>query len=115
MVWEDARFTGGTISQVLMSTSTNGVVWSKPKIVSTITGTSAFVPSVAVNEDGQVAVTYYDFRASDPTRQRSPTQYWMRVSPPGGTAFGPDIELTDGPFNMSLATGSGTSAPQRPE
>jgi len=107
MVWEDARNSGGTTSQVFMSFSNNGTVWSKPRVVNTVTTTSAFVPSIAVNSVGQVAVTYYDFRASNPTQDRSPTQYWMRISPPGGLAFGPDIELTDGPFNLGTAPNAG--------
>src|SRR5947209_10569696 len=64
VVWEDARFTGGTVNQAVISTSSNGgKSWSAPAAVSTATGKPAFTPTVAVNSAGTVAVTYYDFRA----------------------------------------------------
>src|SRR5438270_11437977 len=63
VVWEDARFTGGTVNQAVISTSTNaGATWSAPAVVSKVTGSPAFTPTVAVNSAGTVAVTYYDFR-----------------------------------------------------
>src|SRR5260370_1952631 len=38
-VWEDARFTGGTVNQAVISTSTDGgASWSAPAAVSNVTG-----------------------------------------------------------------------------
>src|SRR5207302_3818960 len=63
VVWEDARFTRGTVNQAVISTSIDkGATWSGPAAVSAVTGKPAFTPAVAVNSAGTVAVTYYDFR-----------------------------------------------------
>jgi hypothetical protein len=103
-VWEDARFNGYTYNQAVLSTSTDGGKhWSAPAVVSTDTGLLAFNPSVAVAPDGRVAITYYDIRSYDASKPALPTQYWARVSPRGGTAFGPDIAITDKPFDLEKA------------
>lgn len=67
LVWQDNRFNG--VDQIAFSQSTDGGRhWSKPIKInrtpssSNILRTQAFVPTVAVNSDGIVAVTYYDFR-----------------------------------------------------
>jgi len=110
MVWEDARYTGGQTSQVLMSTSTNGRVWGKPKVISeapAFVGQHAFVPAVAVNADGKVAVTYYQFGDVDPFGDSSPTNYWVRISSDGGGSFGAPRLITNSPFNMTTAPDAG--------
>jgi hypothetical protein len=107
LVWQDARFTDGQLNQVLITTSTNGTKWSAPFVVSRTIGQAAFTGTVAVNAAGQVAVTYYDFRKFDPDKPGLPTSYWMRVSSPGGTNFGPDINVGGAPFNMLKAPYAG--------
>jgi hypothetical protein len=83
-VWADARFSSKfTVDGIAFSMSTNGgQTWSDPiKINQTPTSIpagdqQAFTPTVAVNTDGTVAVTYYDFRNND----ASPgllTDYWL--------------------------------------
>jgi hypothetical protein len=67
-VWQDVRFNG--IEEVAFSMSTDdGFTWSEPiKINQTPANNDnplrqqAFLPSVAVNGQGVVGVTYYDFR-----------------------------------------------------
>ncbi len=103
LVWEDARFTGGTVNQVLLTSSANGSAWSTPRRVSTATGQAAWNPGIAVDAEGRVAVTYYDFRKFNPSNSALPTDYWMKISPRGGTRFGDDIRLTKTSFDM-LAT-----------
>ena len=106
--WQDARFTNDQLNQVLISTSTNGGnKWSAPFVVSRTVGQAAFTGTVAVNASGQVAVTYYDFRKFDPNKTALPTSYWMRISPAGGTNFGPDINVAGAPFNMKKAPDAG--------
>ena len=80
LVWQDNRFNG--VDQVAFSQSTDeGRHWSKPiKISKTpsrsnILRTQAFVPTVAVNNEGIVAVTYYDFRRDASTREL--TDQWI--------------------------------------
>lgn len=67
-VWQDSRFTG--FDQVAFVQSLDGgLTWSTPiKVNQTPANTEnplraqAFIPSVAVSDDGTVTVTYYDFR-----------------------------------------------------
>jgi hypothetical protein len=66
-VWQDVRF--NNIEEVAFSRSTDGgFTWSEPiKINQTpsdipLLRRQAFLPSVAVNGQGVVGVTYYDFR-----------------------------------------------------
>jgi hypothetical protein len=107
-VWEDARFTGGTVNQAVISTSTDGgQSWSAPSAVSTVTGRPAFTPTVAVNSLGQVGVTYYDFRNLITGNTTTlPTDLWLKTSPAGGAAFGSDTHVA-GSFNMLVAPNAG--------
>ncbi|PSL07018.1 hypothetical protein CLV30_102407 [Haloactinopolyspora alba] len=83
VVWQDARFSaaeaGGfgdptrLVDEIAFMMSTDGgSTWSDPiKINQTPTelplgNRQAFVPMVRVNDDGVVAVSYYDFRNNDP-------------------------------------------------
>ena len=70
-VWQDSRFTG--FDQVAFVQSRNGGrTWSDPVRVNLTPLNAenplrqqAFLPSVAVNREGRVAVSYYDFRNDD--------------------------------------------------
>jgi hypothetical protein len=64
IVWADARFGDGSYFDVVMSKSTDGArKWSPPKVVDTApAGVSAFNGTIAVTDDGTVAVLWYDFR-----------------------------------------------------
>ena len=72
-VWMDARFDGGIFLEdhdnIAFTMSTDGGLTWTPTIKVNQTPTSepnydqqAFTPSVHVNDEGQVTVTYYDFR-----------------------------------------------------
>ncbi len=108
VVWEDARFTSGTVNQAVISTSTNGgATWSAPAAVSKVTGRPAFTPTVAVNSAGTVGVTYYDFRnlpAGDTTTL--PTDYWFTSSTDHGATFGNETHIA-GSFDMLNAPNAG--------
>ena len=108
VVWEDARFTGGTVNQAVISTSPKGgKSWSAPDAVSTATGKPAFTPAVAVNSVGTVAVTYYDFRnlaAGNTTTL--PTDYWLTSSTDQGASFGNETHIA-GSFDMMNAPNAG--------
>jgi hypothetical protein len=82
-VWQDARFSNFQYTSIAFAMSTDGgFTWSTPiKINQTpdnipIGNQQAFLPSVAVNQDGVVAVTYYDFRNNTPD-PGLPTDVWM--------------------------------------
>ena len=109
VVWEDARFTGGSVNQVVLSTSTDGgKTWSAPAVVSkTPTSTPAFTTTVAVNSAGTVAVTYYDMRNPDGITTGLPTDYWLVTSTDHGASFGNEVRITPTSFDMSIAPNSG--------
>ncbi len=80
VVWQDARFTKGQFDEVAFSTSTDGgATWSSPIQVNTNTPANrpGFTPSIHVNSDGTVGVTYYDFR--NRRRLRRPGHKWDLV------------------------------------
>jgi hypothetical protein len=110
VVWEDARFTGGTVNQVVISTSTDGgQTWHGPTAVSgsQSNGTPAFTPTVAVNPSGTVRVTYYDMRnlpAGDTTTL--PTDLWLTTSTDHGATFGNETHVA-GSFDMLVAPKAG--------
>ncbi len=111
VVWEDARNTGGTVNQVVISTSTDGGThWSPPAAISkTPTSTPAFTTTVAVNSAGTVAVTYYDMRNPDGITTGLPTDYWEVTSTDHGASFpNPnEVRITPTSFDMSIAPNAG--------
>jgi hypothetical protein len=104
VVWQDSRFNGGHYDEVALATSSDGgATWSAPVRVNTPTGRAAFTPSVRVNADGVVGVTYYDFRNLEPDNATTlPTDYWFTRSTDGGASFGGEQHLA-GPFDMKIA------------
>jgi hypothetical protein len=103
VVWEDARFSNMSYDEVAISTSTDGgATWSAPSRVNTPTGRVKFTPSVQVNREGVVAVTYYDFRNFRGQQDTLPTDYWITFSKNGGTSFEDEDHLA-GSFNMLAA------------
>jgi hypothetical protein len=85
LVWQDNRFNG--MDQIAFSQSTDGGNhWSRPIRINqtpdnaNILKTQGFVPTVAVNSDGIVAVTYYDFRNDNLTGEL--TDHWIILCDP---------------------------------
>jgi hypothetical protein len=108
LVWQDARFNGGTNDQVVISTSGDRLgrtgTWSAPKLVSPAGDPAAFNPDVVVNREGQVAVVFVDFRRLDYARVSIlPTDAWVRVAN-GGPGLDFDREThVGGGFNLKAA------------
>jgi hypothetical protein len=112
-VWADGRFSGFAHDDIAFSMSTDGgLTWSAPiKVNQTPTNIpdgdqQAFTPSVAVNSDGVVAVSYYDFR-NNTAAAGLPTDYWLahassNLTSPGSWTAG-ELRLTDTSFNMEKA------------
>jgi hypothetical protein len=112
-VWADGRFSNSTHEDIAFSMSTDGgQTWSDPIKVNQTPTTipagdqQAFTPSVAVNRDGTVAVTYYDFRNNDAGPGLA-TDYWLvhassNFTSPGSWAAG-ELRLTNTSFNMENA------------
>ena len=105
-VWQDIRFNG--IEEVAFSMSTDGgSTWSTPiKINQTPTNNEnplreqAFLPSIAVNSNGIIAVTYYDFRNDDTSGELA--DYWAifcSSSCSDSSNWVSETRLTDNSFN----------------
>jgi hypothetical protein len=106
VVWQDSRFNGGHYDEVALSTSGDGgATWSVPIRVNTPKGKPAFTPAVAVNSNGVVGVTYYDFRGLGSETATLPTDYWFTRSTDDGATFGNERQLS-GPFDMLTAPDS---------
>ena len=90
VVYEGTDFTGGKLNQVQLVHSTDaGRTWSRPVRVNRVPGVEAMTPTVAVNSDGDVAVSYYNLRTLRPGNTTTlPTSTWLTVSPRGGERFG---------------------------
>jgi hypothetical protein len=86
VVWQDSRFNSGAFDSIAIARSTdNGGTWSAPTRVSPA-GQAAFTPSVHVRANGDVGVTYYDFR-NNTTAAGLPTDYWLARSSDGGVSW----------------------------
>lgn len=103
-VWGDARFTRGGMQQIALVKSTDGGrTWTDPVAISKDWGAQAFVPAVAVNATGDMAVTYYSFNAGKRHGLALPTTYWVRLSKDGGETWTPAEQVTAGAFDLRTA------------
>jgi hypothetical protein len=98
---------------ILISRSTDGGhSWSTPVQVNrTPPGAQAFTASVEVAANGDVAVTYYDFRNDVPGDAVLSTDYWIvhhHIGDPFDSAhFSEENRLTPVSFNMRTAPYAG--------
>ena len=92
MAYEGSDFTGGQYNQIQLVHSTDrGRTWSAPVRVNGDPSVLAFTPSIAVTNDGDVGVTYYDLRKLRPGNTTTlPTSTWLTVSPRGGGTSTPN-------------------------
>ena len=90
LAYEGSDFTGGKYNQIQLVHSTDrGRTWSAPVRVNGDPTTPAFTPSIAVDDRGDVGISYYDLRTLRPGNTTTlPTSTWLTVSPRGGTRFG---------------------------
>jgi hypothetical protein len=109
-VWQDARFSG--FDQIALSMSMDqGFTWSQPiKINQTPANAEnprrqqAFIPSVAVAQDGTVVVTYYDFRHDTPRGEL--TDHWLircHTACAEPAHWGTEVRLTEVSFDFLQA------------
>jgi hypothetical protein len=104
-VWTDARFGDGTYNDVVLSKSSDGgQSWTAPvKVSRNPAGIDAFTPSVHVNADGEVAVSYYDYRNDDGDASNGvETDFWFQVSGNGGATWS-ETRLTSSSFDITGA------------
>jgi len=96
-VWED----GGAVARILLSASADrGRTWTAPVVLSEQPADAAgeqdygaFKPSIAVNKEGAVAVSWYDRRGLGASR--SGYNVRLRVSLDGGASWLPSVQPND--------------------
>jgi len=108
-VWQDARFSG--FDEVAFSMSSDGgLTWNVPVRINQTPATGnplagqAFLPSVAVADDGTVAVTYYDFRNDDGTGELA--DHWLihcHANCADPASWTDEVRLTDASFDYLQA------------
>ncbi|WP_051795881.1 sialidase family protein [Streptomyces sp. NRRL S-87] len=84
MAYEGSDFSAGSFDAVQLVRSTDGGrTWGSPELISP-EGVPAFSPSIAVDERGTVALTYYDLRFLQPGDTTTlPTAYQLATLPHG--------------------------------
>ncbi|MFK0222717.1 sialidase family protein [Streptomyces vinaceus] len=84
MAYEGSDFSGGAFDSVQLVRSTDGGrTWGAPELISP-KDVPAFSPSIAVDERGTVALTYYDLRFLKPGDTTTlPTAYQLATLPHG--------------------------------
>jgi hypothetical protein len=112
ITWEDSRFSNNAHDGIVLTESTDGgQTWSSPVAVNQTptnipnADQQAFTPTVAVAANGEVAVSYYDFRNNTGTGPTL-TDAWIAFANPaqsGTLTFGNEQRLTDSSFDMQLA------------
>ncbi|HEX4734172.1 MAG TPA: sialidase family protein [Thermoleophilaceae bacterium] len=99
VIWQGASATSR--SSIYLSESTDGGdTWSDPEIVNKEQGVEAFTPSIRVDKNGRVAITYYDFR-HDTSSAPLDTDYWSIARDPGETDWAESH--ISGPFDQRTA------------
>jgi hypothetical protein len=103
-VWQDARFSGGLADQIAFARSSDGgLSWSEPTLLSEPGDVQAFTPSLHVDGDGVVTVTYFDFSFATAESGGLATDYWLTRSFDGGTSFTDRRRITQRSFDMTAA------------
>ncbi len=104
VVWADARFTNGTTMQIVRAKSTDGgLTWTDPVAVSPEPGTQQFIPAIAVNDSGDVAVGWYGFAQDTTATRELPTNYWITWSTNQGETWEPKHAVTPRAFDLRTA------------
>jgi hypothetical protein len=117
-VWQDGAHGGPSSAPVVIQLAMSkdgGKTWTDPVQVNQTPSNvpaldqQAFTPSIAVNQDGTVAITYYDFR-NNTSAAGLMTDYWAVTLDPNGRGgltnpknWGNEIRLTPDSFDMELA------------
>jgi len=107
MVWEDALPTAPTTGRILFSQSLDGgLTWSSPTVIShTPAGVDAFVPTIEVNSNHVLGVSYFDFRNNTAGGIASTDLWLVRCSASCASSAGwtSEVRVTPGSFDMSSA------------
>jgi hypothetical protein len=97
VVWSDNH--SGNSRVYISSSADRGKSWSEPQIISpeAPNETSQFLPTVAVNRDGVVAVSWFDTRNSE---KQDSYEVYVSASLDGGTTFLAPRIVSSAPSNV---------------
>ncbi|TFZ03405.1 sialidase family protein [Ramlibacter rhizophilus] len=103
VAWQ-ARRSDGRVGVNISVSSDGGRQWSAPVRVNqgSAEDVQAFLPIVAVNQDGTVGVLFYDFRNDQPGDPSLSTDVWLSVFTPE-LGFVREWRLTSSSFDMRMS------------
>jgi hypothetical protein len=102
-VWQDARWNGFQRDQIAFSKSTDGgLTWSPAARINAVASTQAFTAAIAVDADGNIGVTHYDFRFDTVTGEPLVTDVWFLRSSNAGATWSEE-RVTPSSFDMRQA------------
>jgi len=81
MVWQDRNAGSGLVTVFISKSTDGGSTWSAPVRANPADGdgVQAFLPTVAVNDDGTVGVMFYDFRNDVLNDDPLDTDVWLSL------------------------------------
>jgi hypothetical protein len=104
--WTSGQFSSGKQSDIALASSADGGrTWSAPVRINQTPGNAlAFVPTIAVLDDGSVGVSYFDLRNNTPAQPGILVDHWLAYCRSACTASGnwPELHIA-GPFDMQRA------------
>jgi len=105
VVWQDSRFGNLTHDSIALAVSSDGgQSWSQPVMVNPDPTVTTFTPTVRVQADGTLAVSYYDLRNNTDDPVTLLTDHWLARSR-AGVAW--DESHIAGPFDLAVAPNAG--------
>ncbi len=104
LAWQDARFSAGHDAIAFARSTDGGLTWSAPLRINGSPSVAAFLPAVAIRDDGTIGVAYHDFRPDTPDAATLPTQQWLATSS-DGVAW--SERAIGEPFDYALAPRAG--------
>jgi hypothetical protein len=100
VVWQDGRLSPFGLSNILLALSTDrGDSWQGPVAITNSPTNQAFLPAVAVTENGTIGVLYYDFRNDVFGDAELTTDVWLLTANPDGSNV-QEERLTNTSFDM---------------